>query len=155
MRPQRRQPHKSPRRDPRIPGLVAAIEAQDAGARTNAASALDDLLRGVVNAEDYELIVAGLLQRAAREEDAVALESMLHTLGEAADRPGSGAMADWDPLIGLLKRVQEPECLGLVLTTLGLARHERYRVSITPFLAHAHDGVREAAAGAIAELGSV
>ena len=138
--------------DPNILVFVIALERESAPERVDAASSLSDLMRGEVHAEDYARVVSALLRCAGGESDPEALEAMLYTASEAADRPGSGERADWDPLVPLLKTVEGPECLGYVLTALGLARHERYRAPITPFLAHVHPNVREAAAGAIAEL---
>ncbi len=148
-------PPLDPPPDARFPALVAALDAEDPGARTEAASALGDLLHGDVNSDDFAHVVAGLLARAARESNVTALETMLDTLSLAADRPGSGSAADWDPALGLLQSVNDPEGLAHLLTALGLARHEHYRASITPFLSHEDGRVREAASGALGELDSV
>ncbi len=137
--------------DPRVPSFVTALDADSPRERTEAASSLGDLLRGEVHADDYAHAVVALLRRASAESDPTALEALLFTLSEAVDRPGSGAL-DWDPLLPLLSTVSDPECLGYVLTSLGLARHQRYRAAITPFLSHQYPSVREAATDAIAEL---
>ncbi|MAE95843.1 MAG: hypothetical protein CL910_14395 [Deltaproteobacteria bacterium] len=137
---------------PDLESFLGALEAPEARQRADAASSLGDLSRGDMPGEDFERVVAALLARAARESEPEALEAILYTVGELVDRPSSGAGANWDPLVPLLGTLNDPECKGYVLTALGLARHERYRTAIEPYLTDGHSGVREAARGALAEL---
>lgn len=138
--------------NPNFQVFVAALAAEDPRKRADAAWSLEDLLYCDVHPEDLARVVPALLQGAARESDAEVLEQMLYNLCQAAGKSGSEELVDWDPLVPFLQTVADPECLGCVLTALGLVQHERYRAAIEPFLGHANASVREDAEGAIAEL---
>jgi HEAT repeat protein len=134
--------------------LLIQLQSRNEKIRYNAAAELGDSFesRGVSDEASgplaEQLIAALLVEDSVLVRERIAYTLML--MGMSGYRPS----VSWDAMASSLDRL-EPQALEYALSALGFTKNMRYETTISRYLRHSHETVRDAAAEALQELKSM
>lgn len=127
------------------------LHSDDPHVRDLAAAEIADYLQAdLVPSVSLGKISRTLLAAALTETDETSRESLFNALSTAAEVSDTSDF-DWAPLAERLDDLSV-DCLEHALVILGFSGNRRYRAQVEKYLSHPFEGIRAAAADALAML---